>query len=180
MSNLPKKIARGLVHVVADPRKFYYRQVATFANSIHNKKILELGSGYAVRGKYYYSAKRLFPEDNEFIQSDINKSFGHPIVDVTKMKYSNEFDVILCLNVLEHVYDYQKALKNMYKALKKNGRVIIAVPFNYPLHDEPGDYWRFTEHALKNLLKDNGFKLVSLKHKGKREYPFGYYLEAKK
>lgn len=171
-------LARKLVHIVADTRKFYYEKVAAFAANKKNKKILELGSGPLVKGKYYFSSKHLFNERNEFIQSDINKSFGHPVIDVTKMRYKDEFDIILCLNVLEHVYDYQKAIKNMHAALKPKGIAIIAVPAFYPLHDEPHDYWRFTEHALRNMLQD--FKKVTITHKGKRQFPFGYYVEATK
>jgi 2-polyprenyl-3-methyl-5-hydroxy-6-metoxy-1,4-benzoquinol methylase len=143
-----------------------------------NKKILELGSGRTVGNKHYYSAKHLFDEKNDFIQSDVVKDFGHQIVDVTKMKYNNEFDIILCLNVLEHVYDYEKAIKNIYQALKEGGTVAIAVPAFYPLHDEPHDYWRFTEHSLRKLL--SGFKKVTVAHKGKRQFPLSYYVEAVK
>ena len=92
------------------------------------------------------------------------------------MKYSNEFDIILCLNVLEHVYEFQTAINNIHKALKKGGVAVVAVPAFYPLHDEPGDFWRFTEHALKRMFAN--FKEVTVTHNGKREYPFTYYLEA--
>jgi SAM-dependent methyltransferase len=178
MSKVTKTIARTLVHAVADPRKFYYRKVNAFAQDKRNKRILELGSGPLVHNKYYYSAKHLFDDSNDFVQSDINPEFGHPIVDATKMKHAREFDVILCLNVLEHVYEYQKAIDNIHKALKKGGTAVIAVPFSYPLHDEPGDYWRFTEHTLKQLLRR--FTKINLAYKGKREFPFGYYVEATK
>jgi SAM-dependent methyltransferase len=173
-----KAVARSLVHLVADPRKFYYRKVSEFAGGIKNKKILELGSGPKVKNEYYYSTKHLFHKTNDFLQSDIVKDFGHPIVDVTKMKFINEFDAIMCLNVLEHVYEYQRAVQNLYRALKQGGTLVIAVPYAYPLHDEPGDYWRFSEHALRKILSD--FKNVDISYKGKREFPFGYYVEAKK
>lgn len=178
MSNVSKKIARSVVHVVADPRKFYYQKVANIAAKQHGKEILELGSGPLVKGKYYYSVKYLFDESNNFVQSDINKEFGHPIVDATTMKYANKFDLLLCLNVLEHIYDHQKALTNIYKALRKNGLLVVAVPFAYPLHDEPGDYWRFTEYTLKRILSAQGFRKISIAHKGKREFPFGYFVTA--
>ena len=68
------------------------------------------------------------------------------------MDYKNEFDSIICMCVLEHIYDFHKAIKNMYKALKPNGNVIISIPLLYPLHDEPHDYWRFTEHSIRKLF----------------------------
>lgn len=48
----------------------------------------------------------------------------------------------------------------------------------YPLHDEPHDYRRFTEHALRRLLK--AFKEVRIEHKGPRAYRVVYYTEAQK
>jgi len=80
--------------------------------------------------------------------------------------------------VLEHVYNFQLAVKNIYKALKNGGIAVIGVPMFYPLHDEPWDYWRFSEHALQKIFSD--FKIINFSHNGKREYPFTYYFEAKK
>lgn len=167
-----------MLHTLTDIRRYQYRQAARFAKGKKNQAILELGSGKAVRGKYYYSTKHLFDASNDFQQTDIDKSFGHPIVDATTMNYKNQFDIIMCLNVLEHVYEFQKAVNNIHAALKPGGTAVIAVPVFYPLHDEPGDYWRFTEHSLKKLLAD--FKRIELRHNGKREFPFSYYVEATK
>ena len=175
---MSKRTARALVHLVADIRKFQYKNLSGLAEGKKNKKILELGSGRLVRGKQYYSAIHLFDSSNTVLQSDVVEEFGHKIIDVTKMKYIEEFDIILCLNVLEHVYDYEKAIKNMHKALKKGGVLSVAVPAFYPLHDEPHDYWRFTEHSLRKLLGD--FSKIKLVYMGKRQYPLSYYVEAVK
>jgi SAM-dependent methyltransferase len=99
-------------------------------------------------------------------------------VDATSMKFENEFDVVLCMNLLEHVYDFQMVIDNIYDALTKNGLVVILVPAFYPLHDEPHDYWRFTEHSLRKLL--NRFSVTMLEYSGIRQYPFAYYVEAVK
>lgn len=178
MSKTITKVARSAIHAVTNIRGYQYAQVEKFAKGKNNKEILEIGSGPLVKGKYHYSTRHLFSDNNNFIQSDIIESFGHPIIDVTTMKYRNKFDVILCLNVLEHVFDYQSAIKNMHTALKKGGVAVIAVPMFYPLHDEPGDYWRFTEHTLKKLFAD--FRIKNFKYNGKREFPFTYYFEAVK
>lgn len=170
--------ARSLVHAVTNIRGYQYKQVSKFAEGKKNKKILEIGSGPLVKGKWHYSTEHLFDKSNDFFKSDIVKSFGHPIVDVTKMKYKNEFDIILCVNVLEHVYEYEKAVKNIHAALKKGGTAIIAVPFIYPLHDEPGDYWRFTEHTLRKVFSE--FRIKHFTYNGKRQFPYTYYFEAVK
>lgn len=142
-----------------------------------NKKILELGSGNKEKEEYY-STKRFFDKTNDFIQSDICSEYGYRIIDATKMNFKNEFDIIICSNVLEHVFNFKKAIKNIYNALKQNGILILIVPGFYPLHDEPYDYWRFTEHSLKNLLRN--YVRIKIERKGLRQYPLSYFVKATK
>ena len=173
-----KDFLRSLAHFIFRIRQFNNRCIKQFASGVRNKKILELGSGKKHRGRYYYSAKQFFDRSNEFIRSDVVKEYGHEIIDITKLDSKNEFDIILCMNVLEHVFDFHTAVENLHNAVKPNGKVIVFVPGFYPLHDEPADYWRFTEHSLRRLLKD--FSKVRIKYSGIRQYPFAYYVEATK
>jgi SAM-dependent methyltransferase len=108
---------------------------------------------YEHLGEDTYSVKFAFHDSNEFMQSDVVPEYGHELVDATTMEFEDEFDVILCLNVLEHVYDFQTAISRIHAALKPGGRVAIVVPDFYPYHDEPNDYWRFTEHALRRMFE---------------------------
>jgi hypothetical protein len=48
------------------------------------------------------------------------------------------------------------------------------MPFIYPLHDEPEDYWRLTEHNLRNLFSD--FLIEDFQHTGLRQFPSQYIL----
>ncbi len=171
-----KEILREIIHLTFRVRQFNNKCIKSFAVDVKNKKILELGSGKKYKGWYYYSAKQFFDNSNKFIQSDIVQEYGHKIIDVTDMNCSSEFDIILCMNVLEHVFDFHKAIDNLYNALKPGGIAIIFVPVLYPFHDEPDDYWRFTEHSIKKLLKN--FVNVEIKHSGIRQLPFAYYVEA--
>ena len=173
-----KDIFRFIAHLVFRPRQFNDKHLKQFAKGVKKKKILELGSGKPAKGKYYYSAKRFFDKSNDFLQSDVTPKYGHKVIDATKMDFNQEFDIILAMSILEHIYDFHSALKNIYRALKPGGIALFIVPGSYPLHDEPGDYWRFTEHALRKLLKD--YTKVKIKHSGIRQYPFMYYAEAVK
>ncbi len=70
----------------------------------------------------------------------------------------NKFDVIICLAVLEHVYNPFIAVKNLRSMLKKNGILFGYVPFLYHYHApknlEFQDYFRFTKDSISFLLKD--------------------------
>jgi len=50
--------------------------------------------------------------------------------DAQALPFSNQsFSVIVCLEVLEHLPDYRKAVKEIHRCLKPAGQVIISVPY---------------------------------------------------
>ena len=173
-----KSIARPVIHAITGTRKYYYRRLRDIAPSASGLKLLEIGSGKQVKGMEAYSAIHIFTDVAEFRQTDINPDFGHQVLDITTMQVAEEFDLILCLNVLEHVFDTQTAVRNLYNALKDGGRLVVAVPFAFPLHDEPHDYYRFTRFALERMMQD--FKSVDVEVKGFGKMPFGHFLIAVK
>ncbi|HUT74847.1 MAG TPA: methyltransferase domain-containing protein [Armatimonadota bacterium] len=71
---------------------------------------------------------------------------------------SASVDNIMLLNVLEHIYGYEQLLCEAGRALRPGGRLILFVPFLYPVHTAQrgetftADYLRWTDHALVNLL----------------------------
>ena len=169
VKTLGDRLARSTAHVLMGTRGWSDSAVIDFARSHPRLKVLEIGSGRQDLGTNAYSLLPSFPAAAEFVQSDVNPSFGHRIVDVTTMTMEAEFDLILCMYVLEHVYDVRAAVANMFRALRPGGTLVIAVPHVYPYHDEPLDFWRFTEHSLRELCAD--FSSVEIRHKGIRRFP---------
>ena len=53
---------------------------------------------------------------------------------------------------MEHTTNPLIAINNIYEVLKKNDYCLLSVPFNFHIHDEPDDYYRFTFYGLKNLF----------------------------
>ena len=50
--------------------------------------------------------------------------------DITRLTFSDSsFDVVLCLEVLEHIPDYKAALKELYRVLKPDATLILSIPF---------------------------------------------------
>jgi SAM-dependent methyltransferase len=67
------------------------------------------------------------------------------------------FDAILSTEVLEHVSDPGSVLREFARVLAPGGRLCLTVPFVWPLHEEPYDFFRYTPFALRDLLEAQGF-----------------------
>ncbi len=65
------------------------------------------------------------------------------------------FSLVLCINVLQYVDEPLQACRDMHRILHSGGAIVIVVPFCLPLG--PHDYWRWTEHSARKLLKESGF-----------------------
>jgi SAM-dependent methyltransferase len=65
------------------------------------------------------------------------------------------FDVVLCLQVLEHVPDPAAAVRELRRAVRPGGRVLASTHGVYPFHPNPDDLWRWTQHGLERLFLTN-------------------------
>lgn len=71
-----------------------------------------------------------------YITADIESPLAKVKLDVMNMPFEeNEFEVIFCNHVLEHVSDDIKAMKELYRVLKPGGWGILQVPLFHPLPD---------------------------------------------
>src|SRR5436305_15166518 len=65
------------------------------------------------------------------------------------------FDVVLCLQVLEHVPDPAAAVRELRRVVKPGGRVLLSTHGVYPFHPNPDDLWRWTQQGLERLFLTN-------------------------
>jgi len=85
------------------------------------------------------------------------------------------FDIVIFSEVIEHLFFPDKALKEIYRILRKDGFLIITTPNistlqtrlqflisgNLPELDPKGNHIRFfTKKTLENMLKENGFVVI--------------------
>ncbi len=120
-----------------------------------NLKTLEIGAKSKDNKKYFNNLTVLNIDPGKEVDIVAN---AENLEEVIK---SDSFDVVLCFSVLEHTKYPVKIVENIFRILKKGGKVLVSVPFIMSLHDTPNDYWRFTRYGLLELFK--GFELIEIK-----------------
>lgn len=66
-------------------------------------------------------------------------------------------DAIICIAVLEHVEEPQKAVQEIHRVLKPGGYCYIYAPFLFyyhPMHGYYGDFYRFTIEGMQYMTRD--------------------------
>lgn len=108
-----------------------------------NGKILDIGSKNR-RYDYLLRTKPLAIDIVENIKKEVK--YG----DVNKLNFEDgSFDSILCIEVLEYLTMPREAISEIHRVLKKEGTLILSVPFMYKVHQ---DQMRFTKNYLKKEL----------------------------
>lgn len=148
-------------------RKGLYTFISSEVSTFNKKKYraLTIGAGGDTE-KYIKQNVNI-----KLISIDINKEKNPDIVmDVNNLNFEdNYFDIIFIFEVLEHLAEPSKAIDEIYRVLKKSGKVLISTPFILEIHGAPNDYYRFTKYGLLHLLRK--FSKIEIKERNS-------YLEA--
>ena len=69
-------------------------------------------------------------------------------------------------DVLEHIHSPELLLAEIARVLAPGGTLLMNVPFLYWLHEQPHDYFRYTEHGLRRLVERAGLSVLTLETLG--------------
>lgn len=139
--------------------------------------IYDAGTGYA---QYtYYMSKKMNPctiyavdvkeewieDSREFFENSGVKNVSFGVEDLTTITHYDKFDVIVCVDVMEHIQDDVTVFRNYHKALKKGGYFIMNTPSIYggsDMHDDDDESF-IGEHARQGYsIEDIEAKLIPL------------------
>ncbi len=100
--------------------------------------------------------------ESKYVAVDIRRS---PLVNVVanaeQIPFQDEqFDLVICTQVLQYVPDPRRAIAEMFRLLKPGGHLLLSVPAAYP-RDSEQEYWRFLPHALKTLVAPFGMAEIA-------------------
>lgn len=124
-------------------------------------KILEIGS-LNVNGGIRF----LFDDAKDYIGIDAQKGLGVDRVMSAHYIFRHwkpaTFDMVICLETLEHDQKPWISLQQMYRVLKRGGYLIISTPtFGFPEHRYPKDYFRYGMDAFKDIFYKD-FQILNL------------------
>ena len=72
------------------------------------------------------------------------------------------YDAVLCTQVLAHIPGPLEALREMRRVLKPGGTLWLTAPLFFQENEPPYDFFRFTQHGLRHLLKQADFQEARL------------------
>jgi len=120
-------------------------------------KVLDIGAGLNPFRELIKYEKYVTLDEDEKLKPDITGS----IYAIPAEK--EEFDSAVCTDVIEHLNEPLKALKEISRVVKKGGHLYLSAPFIWNLHYEPNDYFRYTKYGLQHLMEQAGFKVIKIK-----------------
>lgn len=166
----------GFQRRIISDTNFTYRHILRTINQFiqPHSKVLDIGCGAGTLACYLAS------RGHTVLGIDISKKailsaktsakiLGLPNAHFTVMDFPNtypkeKYDFIICSEVIEHLPDDDKALRVMYRLLKKGGIVLITTPSkNAPLYR-----WHLAEEFDKQVGHLRRYTVVSLVRKAKK------------
>jgi 2-polyprenyl-3-methyl-5-hydroxy-6-metoxy-1,4-benzoquinol methylase len=152
--------------------------------------ILDAGSGF---GQYSYRMSRIFPlshikgvdvkeeqidDCNRFFSSiNLNDRIKFEYADLTKFSESDQYNLILSVDVMEHILEDELVFRNFYKSLSDKGVLIISTPSDkggsdVNDHEDDSVHGFIGEHVrdgygieeIKEKLLKAGFSAVEAKY----------------
>jgi SAM-dependent methyltransferase len=132
--------------------------------------VLEFGA-LQIPGLEGFADMRPFFPGRRYIGFDLRPGPGVDVrTDLTRCAVaSGRAGTVLCLETLEHCADPAAAVAEMARVLRPDGLLLISVPFAFPIHEYPVDFWRFTPQGLDYLLRtfpDRYVRYPPLKREG--------------
>lgn len=139
----------------------WIKQKISDLNLPSQSRILDIGSSVLELREIHqpYINENVFrPLINKgFKITHIDKKDGRgieKIIDIERTPYINKkFDLIICTSVLEHLKDIKSATENILYSVKKNGYLLVSVPYVCGYHPDPIDtMFRPANQELEQLF----------------------------
>lgn len=137
--------------------------VEAFASRVPaGARVLDAGAGESVHAKYFkhcrYTAVDLGIGDAAW-----NYAALHAVADLAALPFRlASFDACLNVVTLEHVPEPGHVLDEIARAMKPGAPLLMIVPHEWEVHQQPHDYFRYTRFGMEYLLSKSGFSGIEV------------------
>ena len=131
-------------------------------------KLLDVGCGMRPYEKTFFAGA------TEYVGADYLSDRSRPDIVCSALDIpfpEDSFDTVTSTEVLEHVPDPLRAMREMRRVLKPGGHLILSTPQYWPRHEVPYDYFRYPYDGILHLIQESGLTLTKLYNRG-RSYAF--------
>lgn len=154
-----------------------------------NPEILDAGMGF---GQYSWYMAKLFPSsnitaidvkeeqvadcNNFFTQTKINQRVKAMVGDLTTYVEPEKYDLVLCVDVMEHIEPDVQVFKNYVASMKKGGMLLISTPSDQggsDVHDD-GETSFIEEHVRDGYNVNDMAEKLKLAGFSKSEILYSY------
>ncbi|MDA8376089.1 MAG: class I SAM-dependent methyltransferase [Planctomycetia bacterium] len=156
-------MAEYYLDVLSSARNYQASILGLLRRWMEGPDILDFGAGH---GDYALQMHKLgFRVDVLEPDTDCQAVLASRHLNRVERPEDCRYNAIYSLNVFEHIPDDRQALRRCFAALKSGGRLFLYVPAHEEiwtaLDDAVGHQRRYTQDALRSLLTNGGFRVVS-------------------
>ena len=166
-SGLAYRLPRPLRRLVLHFECMIDDSVARFAQSLGTgTRVLDAGAG---EGQYahYFAEHRYCGVDLAVGDSGWDYSRLDTCADLVDLPFRDgSFGAAIHMVTIEHVREPKRVLTEIARTLVPGGRLLVAAPHEWEVHQAPHDYYRFTRYGLEYLLREAGFDEIEVRPAG--------------
>lgn len=129
-------------------------------------RLLDVGAGNGLLLKFF-KQKGFAVAGVELSQELVEKMKRDPQLkdvsirsaDITQLTGNEEYEVVICNDVIEHIEDDKLALRNLFSFVKKNGLLVVSIPAHSFLYGKRDKAWGHFRRYDKTMLLERVEKL---------------------
>jgi len=161
--HLPRPLRRHILHFENEIED----AVAALARELPaGARVLDAGAG---EGQYarYFGRHRYCGVDLAVGDARWDYSRLDAVADLAALPFrANTFDAALHIVTIEHLKEPARALAEIARSLAAGGRLLVAAPHEWEVHQAPHDYFRYTRFGLAHLLESAGLEVCEMRPAG--------------
>jgi SAM-dependent methyltransferase len=122
--------------------------------------VLDAGAGDSPYRELFRHASY---ESADFLASDRKYVKPTYVCDLASIPVADgRFDFVIFNQVMEHLPEPKSVVSELFRVLKPSGKMIYTGPLFFEEHEQPYDFYRYTQFGVRHLFESAGFVVEKL------------------